>query len=50
VAFQIRKLALDADLLVRLEGAPEPWASLRRAFEAVAEDELAAILPAPSHG
>jgi hypothetical protein len=44
----IRRLALDADLLERLEGAPEPRASLKRAIEAVGEEELASMLPAPS--
>ena len=47
-AYQLRKLALDADLVERLEGAPEPWASLRRAIEAVGEDERAAVLSGSS--
>jgi hypothetical protein len=49
-AYQLRKLALDADLLERLAGAPEPWESLGGAIEAVGEDELAAMLRAPSDG
>jgi hypothetical protein len=47
-AYQLRKLAHDADLLERLTGAPEPWESLRSAIEAVGKDELAAMLPASS--
>jgi len=41
-AYQLRKLSLDADLLERLEGTPEPWASLRPALEALRDEELAA--------
>jgi hypothetical protein len=50
VAFQVRKLALDADLLERLEGAPEPWASLRSAIETLRADGLEGMLPAPGDG
>jgi hypothetical protein len=50
VSYKLRKLAFDAGLVERLEGAPEPWAWLRRAVDAVGEDESAAMLPSLNDG